>query len=92
MTLSSTIVTGIMTFNSLLCHPCHKAEIFAPLKFMGVLILTSMKSRCYKLCIREEKVEVLDSGNSHEIGFFSSFLFFFPFFSPLIGDFILQFW
>lgn len=24
MTLSSTVVTGSMTFNSLLCHPCHK--------------------------------------------------------------------
>lgn len=40
---------------------------------MTVLLLTSMKSVLYKLCIRGEKVEVLGSGNSHVIFFFFSF-------------------
>jgi len=43
---------------------------------MAVLLLISMKSGLYKLCIIGEKVEVLGSAN-HQVKSFIFFLFFF---------------
>lgn len=68
MALSSAVVTEkaqpLILSYVILVIKYTQSKVFAPLKVMVVLLLTSGKSGLYKLFIIREKGEGLDSGNS----------------------------